>query len=128
MRTRYSYVVVDDHLPVRLAVRITLDRLDWLAFAGEAADGTEGLTLLERVRPDLAIVDVQMPGIDGLQVVAEAVRRGIPTRIVLHSSLRSEAVAQAGIEAGASAWVSKEHSGDLVAALEAAAAEVGARD
>lgn len=104
---RASCVLIDDHEMVRRAVRLQLAALPWLAILGEASTGDDGLALLTDLRPDLAVVDVRMPGMDGMEVARAARDAGLPTRILLLSAFASPGVIAAADAAGATACVSK---------------------
>lgn len=115
-------VLVDDHDMVRRAVRLQLDAVPWLVILGEASDGVAGLELVTRLQPQLAVVDVRMPRMDGMEL-ARAVRdANLRTRIVLLSAFASPAVIAAADAAGAADCISKSAApAVLVAALLRAA-------
>ena len=75
-------IVVDDEGPARSELSFQLGRLEDVAVAGEARDGDEALRLIEAVRPDLVLLDIQMPGRTGFEVAREIVARRIDTRVV----------------------------------------------
>lgn len=58
-------LVVDDHAPFRVAIRRALDHAGTIDVVGEAADGTQAIALVESLRPDIVLLDVHMPGMDG---------------------------------------------------------------
>lgn len=68
-RSPLRIVIADDEGPARGLLRRLLEELDDVVVVGEAADGTEALTMIETLRPDLALLDLQMPELDGLSVV-----------------------------------------------------------
>ena len=75
-------IVVDDEEPARSELCYQLERLDGLEVAGQAGDGGEALRLIEALRPDLVLLDIQMPGRTGFEVARELVARGIDTQVV----------------------------------------------
>ena len=75
-------IVVDDEEPARSELCFQLGRLEDVTVAGEARDGEEALRLLEAVRPDLVLLDIQMPGQTGFEVARELVARRIDTQVV----------------------------------------------
>jgi two-component system LytT family response regulator/two-component system response regulator LytT len=75
-------IVVDDEEPARGELCFQLGRLEYVAVAGEARDGDEALRLIEAVRPDLVLLDIQMPGQTGFEVARELVARRIETEVV----------------------------------------------
>ncbi|HEY3053865.1 MAG TPA: response regulator [Thermoanaerobaculia bacterium] len=78
MREKLRVVVVDDERPARSLLRSMLNKFDDVAVVGEATDGTEAVELIERERPDLALLDLQMPELDGLGVVRLLKRSALP--------------------------------------------------
>ncbi len=90
----YRMVVIDDE---KWSVRSLLSILrgqSWFELAGEAYDGPSGLMLLQREKPDLAFVDVQMPGISGLELLRRAEELGLPTLFIIISGHAEFAYAQ----------------------------------
>lgn len=87
----------------------------------EAADGVEALHLIRQVGPDVAVIDVKMPGLDGLQVVNAVQRDGLSTRVVLLSAFVDGAMVFDALAAGAAAYVSKDADrrriGDTIASV-----------
>ena len=75
-------IVVDDEEPARSELCFQLGRLEEVAVVGEARDGDEALRLIEAVRPDLVLLDIQMPGRTGFEVARELVARRIDTRVI----------------------------------------------
>ncbi|MDR1440590.1 MAG: response regulator [Clostridiales bacterium] len=79
-------IIVEDEMLVRIGLRAGVD---WEAFgfelAGEAKDGREGLEMLLERRPHLALIDIRMPGMDGIELIGEAQKRGLPTKFVVLS-------------------------------------------
>ncbi|MFC2176806.1 response regulator transcription factor [Actinomycetota bacterium] len=105
--TDVRVLIVDDQLPFREASRMVVEMTDGFEVAGEAENGEEGVELAASLQPDLVLMDVQMPGIDGL----EATRRissleNPPVVLVMstHESGNYEGIAEA---AGAVAFVPK---------------------
>jgi two-component system nitrate/nitrite response regulator NarL len=104
----YSVVVADDH-PVYLdALGRAIDAADELSLAGTAADGAEAVELITRVRPDVAVLDVEMPGQSGPAVAARLVALGIPTRVLFLSAHRDGATVYDALAAGGYGYVTKD--------------------
>jgi len=97
-----TVVLVDDHPMVRSGLRATLNaETDW-QIDGEAADGVSGLALTLRLRPDVLVVDLQMPGMNGLEVLRQ-VRIGTPsTRVIIFSMHAEDTYVHEALDAGAS--------------------------
>jgi DNA-binding NarL/FixJ family response regulator len=116
-------VVADDHAVVLAGVRTLLESEPDLTVVGEAVDGGEALQRVLDLRPDVLVIDLMMPGANGLDVARHLQEVGAPTRVVFLSMHASEAYVVEALRAGASAYVVKEASGaELVAAVRAAAA------
>ena len=101
-------VVVDDHEFFRDGLIRGLQQSGYLTVVGEGATGREGLALIRQERPDVAVVDYQMPDLDGLDVVHAVVRDGLPTRVLLLSALTDGPVVYRALEEGAAGYLSKD--------------------
>jgi DNA-binding NarL/FixJ family response regulator len=104
-------LIVDDQEPFRLAARMVVEATDGFAIAGEAASGEEGVDLAARVEPDLVLMDVNLPGINGLEATRQ-ILRGHPDIVVLLLSTYDEADYGPRVgECGAAAFISKSAFG-----------------
>jgi len=111
-------LVVDDHDLIILAVRQVFSKIPDIKLAGIAKDGEEGLNKIAEIRPDVVIIDISIPGINGIELTRKVVRDFPDTRVVLHSASVSEEVIVMGFEAGAMAYVPKNFKpGQLVEAI-----------
>jgi DNA-binding NarL/FixJ family response regulator len=118
-----SLVLAEDHQIVRQGLRAVLEAEADLRVVGEAATGPEALRVLERLRPDVLVLDLMLPGLGGLDVLREVGRRTPSTRVVILSMHANEAYVAAAFRAGAAGYVLKEEgSRELVKAIRAAAA------
>ena len=92
-----AVLVVDDHAPFRTAAAGVLARLHEFTVVGEAADGDEAIDAAARLRPDLVLMDVRMPRVDGLTAARTILARAPHTRVILCSTydLTDEAAASA---------------------------------
>src|SRR6188472_153900 len=105
---RVRVIVADDHPLYRESVvRAVRDRPEFELVA-EAADGREVLDEIRRLRPDVAVLDLKMPELDGLQVLRAVRRDDLGTRVVLLSAFLEGAVVYQAVAAGASAYLSKD--------------------
>lgn len=110
MQGLISAVVVDDHPFFRDGVARGLAQSGRIRVLGEAEGGREGLALIAELKPDVAVVDYQMPEFDGLALVAAARRDSLPTRILLLSAATDGSIVYAALEAGAAGYISKDAS------------------
>jgi DNA-binding NarL/FixJ family response regulator len=102
-----TVVVVDDAADYREIVRSLLVSLPVVTFAGEAADGQEGLAVVLRYRPDIVITDLVMPQLDGIELTRR-IRQELPqTKIILMSSFTEDAYRLMASDSGADAFVHK---------------------
>jgi two-component system nitrate/nitrite response regulator NarL len=107
-RDAIRVVVVDDHPFFRDGLSRGLRQSGYLEVVGEAGTGREGLDLIRSVGPDVAVLDYQMPDLDGLDVVHAVVRDGLATRTLVLSALTDSAVVFRALQEGANGYLSKE--------------------
>jgi len=100
-----TVLVVDDDQDLRVLVRLALEQIGYLVL--EASDGIQAWETISRDRPVLAVVDVQMPELDGLKLCARVKRDGLPTRLLVYSALPC---AEAARDAGADGFCEKDGS------------------
>jgi two-component system nitrate/nitrite response regulator NarL len=100
--------VVDDHPYFRDGLARGLVNSGRVEIVGEAGTGREGLEVIASEKPDVAVVDYQMPDLDGLQLLSAVVRDGLPTKILMLSALVESSIVYAAVEAGAAGYVSKD--------------------
>ncbi len=105
-----TVVVVDDHEFFRDGMTRGLAQSRRIRVLGAAEDGPTGLDLIRRELPDVALVDYQMPGLNGLDIVAAVARERIATKVLLLSAVTDHSVVSRAMEQGASGYVSKDAS------------------
>lgn len=114
-------IVVDDHPLYRRGIVHALEAAGETVLA-EAPDGQSALELIRLHQPDVAVVDVSMPGIDGIDLLGAIARHGPAVPVVLLSAFSDEPLVRAGLQAGAAAYVTKSADRDeIVDAVRAAA-------
>lgn len=117
-----TIVLADDHPVVRRGLRTLLESEADFQVVGEAGDGIEAVRLTERLKPDVVVVDLMMPGMTGLEVTRQIASRLPRTQIIVLSVYDSDAYVREAVRGGASGYVLKEASpSDLVAAIRAVA-------
>jgi two-component system nitrate/nitrite response regulator NarL len=109
---RLRVLVADDHPLYRKAVVDAVRSRAHLEFAGDAADGREALDAIRAQQPDVAVVDADMPGLDGFAVLNAVTRDGLPTRVLLLTADPDARRAQAAIGAGAAGCLFKDTDED----------------
>jgi DNA-binding NarL/FixJ family response regulator len=113
-------IIADDHGIVRSGLRLLLERQPDIEVVGEAADGAEARELAVRERPDLAILDVRMPKLTGLQVTREIKRQAPEVSVLILSMHDDERYLFEALKAGASGYVLKTQAdADLLEAVRA---------
>lgn len=113
-----TIVLADDHHVVRQSFRLLLDSEADFQVVGEAATGLEAIALVERSRPDVLVVDLMMPELNGVEV-ARRVKKGLPNTVVVILSMHeNEAYVLEALRAGVSAYVLKKSTAqELVYAI-----------
>ena len=113
-----TILLVDDHPIVRQGLRHLLDDEPDLKVLGEAGDGVEALLLVERLKPDIIIVDMMMPGLNGLEVLRQIKNISPMTRSIVLSMQSADAYVTEAVKNGAAGYVLKETGpSELVNAL-----------
>jgi DNA-binding NarL/FixJ family response regulator len=114
-------LIVDDHALVRLGLRTLLENEADLKVVAEAQDGEEALVQIENHRPDVVILDIQLPGRSGLEVCRDLLKRFPQTRVIMLTSSVKEGFVLDALRAGAAGYVLKQVGNDeLVRAVRAA--------
>ena len=112
--------IVDDHQVVRQGLRTFLELYDDLAVVGEAGDGQECLELARREQPDVVLMDLVMPRMDGVSAIRELMAQGAGVRVIALTSFADDNQVFPAIQAGASSYLLKDVSpDDLVEAIRA---------
>jgi DNA-binding NarL/FixJ family response regulator len=118
-----SVLLVDDHALIRKGFRLIFDAEDGIEVAGEAADGAAAVSLCTALRPDVVLMDVRMPGRDGIEATGDIVAAGLPSRVLILTTFDLDDYVYAGLRAGASGFLLKDtQPDDLVAAIRTIAA------
>jgi NarL family two-component system response regulator YdfI len=103
-----TVLVVDDHQPFRIAAAAVLRRAYGFTLVGEATDGSEAITKVAALQPDLVLMDVRMPGVDGLATTRFIADTWPATRVLLCSTYKLADLPEQARRSGAFAYVGKE--------------------
>jgi two-component system, NarL family, response regulator LiaR len=118
--TRISVLIVDDHLIVRQGLRTFLELHDDILVAGEAQDGAEAVALAAQLQPDVVLMDLVMPRLDGISAIRKIKADRSATRIIALTSFTEDDKVVPAIQAGAASYLQKDVSPeDLVEAIRA---------
>ena len=104
---RLTILIADDHPVYRQGLERAIAEREELELVGSSSDGREAFERLHELEPDVAVVDVRMPGLDGLKIVAAAKRDGLRTRIMLLTGYEDSAAAYSALAEGAAGYISK---------------------
>jgi two-component system response regulator NreC len=116
--SRTTLLLADDHPVVRQGLRALLEAEPGFQIVGEADDGVAAAQLAERLKPDVLLVDVMMPGLNGLEVTRQVRQRCPCTRVIVLSMHANEAYVLEALRHGAAGYVLKESStAELVQAV-----------
>jgi DNA-binding NarL/FixJ family response regulator len=113
-------LLVDDHEVVRLGLKALLEHHAQFEVVGEASAAKEALDQVARLRPDIVLMDIRLPGASGIEACEEVVNNYPDTRVVMLTSYAEDEMLFSAIRAGASGYILKQIGGDdLIRALEA---------
>ncbi|WP_435242772.1 response regulator [Streptomyces cucumeris] len=101
-------LLVDDHQVVRRGLRTFLEVQDDIDVVGEASDGEEGVARAEELRPDVVLMDVKMPGVDGIQALRTLRDLDNPARVLVVTSFTEKRTVVPALRAGAAGYVYKD--------------------
>jgi len=115
-------LIVDDHPVVRDGLRGILESSQGFTVVGEASDGAEAVIRAEALRPDVILMDLRMPGTDGVSAIKRLVERGTTARILVLTTYDTDSDVVPAIEAGATGYLLKDSPrSELLRAVRAAA-------
>ena len=133
MSEKIAVLIADDHPVVRQGLRVLLSLEDDIEVVGEAGDGAEAIELAVALVPDVILLDLKLPVLDGIGVLAELRDRGLPPRTLVLTSVADQASVTVAMRAGATGFLYKDvdpdalvravrsvHDGHTVLAPEAA--------
>jgi DNA-binding NarL/FixJ family response regulator len=118
-----TILLVDDHQLVRAGLRALLESVDDLRVVGEAGDGDAAVDLAVAERPDVVLMDLSMPRVDGVEATRRLAAAGVDTRVVVLTSFADQPRVQAALAAGAVGYLLKDSDPrDVISAVRQAAA------
>ena len=139
-REKITVLIADDHPVVRQGLRVLLSLEDDIEVVGEVGDGAEAVDLAAALVPDVILLDLKLPVLDGLGVLADLRDRGLPSHTLVLTSVADQASVTVAMRAGAAGFLYKDvdpdalvravrsvHDGNTVLAPEAAGSLVRSR-
>ena len=119
-RTRIRVLIVDDHTVLRQALRLLLESHEELDVLGDVSNGREAAAVAEKMLPDVVLMDVVMPGLNGLDATRQIRKRCPNTRVLILSGYEEDEQIIEALRAGASGYLVKESDiGELLLAIQA---------
>jgi DNA-binding NarL/FixJ family response regulator len=116
-----TVIIVDDHHLVRQGIKAILEKVDYIDVIGEAADGQEAVALISQLRPNVVLMDISLPSLNGVQVVAKIQALNIDTRIVILSMYSDMVMIKQALHNGAKGYLLKQSvTEELLLAIQAA--------
>lgn len=123
MKTEIRIVMADDHPVVRQGLRMMIESDRALKVVAEAGDGQTALDQIRALQPEVAVLDVDMPQLDGFAVAREVIRQKLPVEIIFLTIHREEELFQAALDLGVKGYVLKDSAmTDIIAGIKAVAA------
>jgi two-component system nitrate/nitrite response regulator NarL len=114
MGERTQVLIADDHPLFREAIEDAVKSRPDLSLVGTAEDGRTAIEGIERLRPDVAVLDMRMPGLDGSQVLNAVIRDGLPTRVLFLSTYAESGMVYELIARGAAGYLDKVSSAEEI--------------
>lgn len=120
MKQKLKVLLADDHKLLRSGLKLLLQRNPNMQVVGEAADGEQAIQLFEQLQPDMLLLDLSMPQMDGIECLKEIKSRDPEAKVIVLTMHEDESYIKRAMEAGASAYVPKSAADtDLFKAIEA---------
>jgi DNA-binding NarL/FixJ family response regulator len=111
-----TVLLADDHSLIRKGFRLILGAEPDIEVVGEASDGTTAVSMASALRPDVVLMDVRMPGRDGIEATRDITAAGLPSKVLIMTTFDLDDYVYAGLRAGASGFLLKDTQPDDLAA------------
>lgn len=119
-------LIVEDHMVARMGIAIVLEKTPGLKLLGQASDGQEGITLASKLKPDVILMDIGLPKVDGIEATRKIKESGIESGVLMFTSRDSNEDVFAALKAGADGYIMKGSNEEtLINAIEAVSQGAG---
>ncbi len=125
MPNRITVLIVDDHPLFRSGLRQVITADPRFELVGETGDGEDALLLIQEKKPDVAVLDVNLPGLSGLEIARKLQSRRLPTRVIMLTMHKDEDTCNRALDFGAGGFVLKENAVEEILKAIAAVADGG---
>ena len=125
MANRITVLIVDDHPLFRSGLRQVIAEDARFELVGETGDGEAALKLIQEKKPDVAVLDVNLPGLSGLEIARKLQAKRLPTRVIMLTMHKDEETCNRALDFGAKGFVLKENAVEEILKAIAAVAEGG---
>ena len=113
-------LIVEDHMVARMGIAIVVEKTPGLKLLGQASDGQEGITLASKLKPDVILMDIGLPKVDGIEATRKIKESGIESGVLMFTSRDSNEDVFAALKAGADGYIMKGSNEEtLINAIEA---------
>ena len=109
-KAKIRVLIADDHQVVRQGIRVNLKQAYDMSVVAEASDGVEALALINKHSPDVVLLDLRMPQMDGLDVIATVNAAGLPSKVIIMTTFETEVDVLRSVKAGARGYLPKDSS------------------
>lgn len=114
MKHKVNLLIVDDHPVFRRGLRQIVEENPEFKIVGEASDGSAAVRLARELNPEIAIVDIDMPQLNGLETVRAFQRQGLPVSVIFLTMYKEEDMFNAAMDLGVKAYILKENAADEI--------------
>ncbi|MEE9430342.1 MAG: response regulator transcription factor, partial [Melioribacteraceae bacterium] len=110
MNKKHTIIIVDDHPIVREGLINIVNNDSTFSVVGNSGDGAEAITLIDKIKPDIAVLDISLPNKNGLQIIREIKEKKLSTKIVVLTMYKEEEYFEEAIELGVNGYLIKENA------------------
>jgi DNA-binding NarL/FixJ family response regulator len=122
MRNKLCVLIADDHPIFRKGLLLAIGTENGIEIVGEAENGQQALDLAEKLKPDIIVLDIEMPVLNGLQVAEELIKRHLPVKIIFLTMYKEEDMFNEAMDLGVKGYVLKESAvSDIVKGIKTVA-------